>query len=479
MYSGSVIDVATFLDEFRPFRRGELALARKSVEEPFFMNPRDLDRLRYALRLAQLTTIGGGRDSLVFHIGTFRLRLLQLLAPVLPTNQEEIDGRELHGLLPTVEALVGEARTQIIENQLASEERLDAEIANKRLALVLGGAAGSGYIFLGALQRLQDLEIEPAYMVGCSLGAILAVIRGRTRDYDVEEIYREIGRIRLNGVFRAPDPNTRFGLPAALRLDLKAALGELFATPDGDQLTLGELAIPVDTLATGLGPGALGRPRAEFAEVLGKDLRDASELSRIRGRVLARVVSALVSMAMSRQVLVPIFFGSTPETRQLPALDAAAFSAAIPAVLQHDIDPADRSSTAILEALFERHELVGVVDGALSSMVPARYAWQAIEAGRIDTTNTCILALDALSEPSRSNALLAPLLRTISSTSHRDKPFWDLHVAFRKAPPLLEVFPIERRLRLVSERGEREFEPTARLLRSLLAPLPGWKELRD
>lgn len=471
-------DVALFLDEFRPFRRGEIALARKTVEEPFFLIPRQLDLLRYALRLAQLTTIGPERNELVFRIGSFRLRLLQLLAPVLPTDPEQIDGRDLTGLLASVEQLVSEARGEILGAMLASEESLDAEIAGKRLVLVLGGCAGSGYIFLGALQRLQDMGIEPGYLVGCSIGSILGVIRARKADFDAVEVYEELHRLRINGVFRPPDPGTRFGLPAALRLDLRRALGDLFARPDGSQCSLDDLHIPVDTLATGLGPGALGRPRDEYARALGPDLENAAALSRVRGTVMARVISSLVSLAMSRRVLVPVFLGASPETRQLPALDAAGFSASIPGVLHYDLAPDDAASSEILQQIFDAHELAGLVDGALTSLVPARYAWQAVEEGRIGTTNTLILALDAFSQPRGGNMLLAPLLRAISATSHRDKPFWDLHVAFRQAPPFFEMFPVESRLRRASDRGEREFEPTARLLRALLAPLPAWKELR-
>ena len=43
-----------FLDVFRPFRRGELALARKAEQDPAFLHPVHFDIVRAALRLAQL-----------------------------------------------------------------------------------------------------------------------------------------------------------------------------------------------------------------------------------------------------------------------------------------------------------------------------------------------------------------------------------------------------------------------------------------
>ena len=88
-------DAATFLDELRPFRRGEIALARKAVDDPMFMVPRELDALRYAIRLAQISSMGSEPDALIDRIGSFRLRLLQLLAPVLPTEPAKIDARDL------------------------------------------------------------------------------------------------------------------------------------------------------------------------------------------------------------------------------------------------------------------------------------------------------------------------------------------------------------------------------------------------
>jgi hypothetical protein len=470
------VNAALFLDEFRPFRRGEIALARKLVLDPLFLHPRRLDIVRYAIRLAQLSSAGGETDELVDRIGSFRLRLLQLLAPILPTDPARIDPARLDDRLPKVAELVEQARKRLVRAGVASEEALDAEVSRKRLAVVLGGAAGSGYVFLGALQRLERMGVEPAYLVGCSVGSVLAVVRARTRSFDLAELFADVQRLRQTGVFRAPG-GVRFGLPAALRLDLRGALGELFADARGRQRPLGELPIPTDCLATGLGPGALSGPRESYARVATADLRNADDLTRLGTSVLSRVVGTSISLAMSRRVLVPLLLGSDPESAGLPALDAAGFSAAIPGLLSYDPPPDDEGAAAILEAIRRRHGLVGIVDGALSSLIPARYAWDAIERGRIGTRNCAILALDAMAKPSGANAVLAPLLRTISATADRDRPFWDLHLNFRRAPPFLDLFPTTARLRRAADSGEREFGATAELLRHLLAPLPRWKEL--
>jgi predicted acylesterase/phospholipase RssA len=472
---GGVVDARIFLDEFRPFRRGEIALARRLAVDRRFLPERELALLRHALRLAQLSSLGGEPDELVERIGSLRLRLLQLLAPVLPTDPAQIDAQRLVARLPKVVALTSEARRRIFEAGIAGEIALDAELANKRLALVLGGAAGSGYVFLGALQRLQEFGIVPGYLAGCSVGAILAVIRARRSEFELGELLADIRRLRERGAFAAPS-RPRFGLPGAMRLDLRSALGELFEI-DGRQRTLAELALPTDVLATGLGPGALSESGESFASPLDLELHSASTLEKLPRTALARLVGPLVSLAMSRQVLVPLFFGADPETRRLAALDAAGFSAAIPGVLSYDLSPDDIESTRILEQVFERHALSGLVDGALSTLIPARYAWEAIEAGRIGTRNTAILALDAIGKPRGSNALLLPLLRVASATADRDRAFWDLHVEFRRAPNFLDIFPTDARLAAAAAHGAHEFTETARVLPVLLAPVPAWKEL--
>jgi patatin-like phospholipase len=469
------VDARIFLDEFRPFRRGEIALARRLARDPRFLPERELALLRHALRLAQLSSVGGERDDLVERIASLRLRLLQLLAPVLPTEPAQIDAARLAARLPKVVRLVADARRRITEAGLASESALDAELANKRLALVLGGAAGSGYVFLGALARLEQLGLRPSYLAGCSVGAILAVVRARTASFELAELLGELRRLRERGAFRAPT-RPRFGLPGALRLDLRRALGELFMV-DGRSQQLGELEIATDVLATGLGPGALAESGEATARAIDLEVHSARALARVPPAALARWVGPLVSLAMSRQVLVPLFLGADPETRRLAALDAAGFSAAIPGVLTYDLEPGDRESARILEPVFARHSLSGLVDGSLATLIPARYAWEAIEAGRIGTRHVAVLALDAVAKPRGANALVWPLLRVASATADRDRAFWDLHMNFRRVPSFLDVFPNDARLAAAAENGEREFAETARVLPKLLAPVPPWKEL--
>lgn len=470
------MDARIFLDEFRPFRRGEIALARRLADEPHFLPERELGLLRHALRLAQLSALGGEVDELVDRIGSLRLRMIQLLAPVLPTDPAQIDAKRLAGRLPKVVRLVTDARQRLLEAGLTSEGALDAELARKQLVLVLGGAAGSGYIFLGALAALEKLGIRPSYMVGCSVGSLLGVFRARTPEFSLPELLADVKRIRERGVFRLADTTSRYGLPAALRLDLRSALADMFGSAE-QPVRLEELPIPMDALATGLGPGALTEPRESYARMVDHEVRSAAALEKVPAAALARMVGPLVSLAMSRQVLVPVLLGADAATRRLAALDAAGFSAAIPGVLSYDVAPEDAESQQVLDDVFARYELAGLVDGAITSLIPARYAWEAVEAGRIGSRHCAVLALDAIAKARGANAPLLPLLRVAAATADRDKAFWDLHLAFEKAPPFLALFPSDASLKSAAERGEHEFAETARILPHLLAPVPPWKEL--
>jgi hypothetical protein len=466
------VDVTRFLDEFRPFRRGELALARRRSVAPAFLEPAQLDLLRYALRLAQLTSLSRGRIDLVGRLESYRLRLVQLLAPILPTDPEHLQARKLAGQLPALAKLVGEARAVLLGVDLIAPRELDAELADKRLVLILGGAGGCGYVYLGALQRLEELALVPRYIVGCSLGAIMGVLRARLPELSLAELFDELRLLSLGSVFRWGTAPARFGFAGSLGLDLRGALGHLFAHPDGSPLRLRDLAIPVDVLVSGV------RARAGAESLPAVELERLGRRAALSGRALARVRDAFVSLLMSRRLLEPLLLGADPDTAELPALDAAGFSSAIPYLLHYELPEPEARAGAILARLFERHGLEALTDGVMTSTTPAHAAWQAIESGRIGSGNCAIVALHAMQAGrGPTGLLLAPLAHAVSSTMQRDKPFRDLGVSFQRGPSLLELFPREQTLRRAIRTGRAEFEATAPSLGALLAPLPAWPEI--
>ncbi len=471
------MEPSQFIDEFRPFRRGDLALAHALTRDALALAPADVDVLRYAVRLAQLSSLGAERDSLVEPLATFRLHLVQTLAPIMPTGPHEMDEHVLRTAIDGVIELVDAAHARVISDLAVSAQELDTEISHKQLVLVLGGAGGCGYVYLGVLQRLAELSIEPSYLLGCSMGAILAVLRARSRNFDLDELLEEIRLLRAAAALAAPT-RSRFGLPGSMRLDLHRALGPLFTHDDGRPISLGDLELRVEALATGIGVGALPLPREEYGTLVQPEHRSAAALSKLSGGAVARAVSALVALAMSRRLLIPILFGAEEGTRDLPALDAAGFSSAIPVLLGYDLPEEDQKSASILEGVFARNGLTALCDGLVSSAVPAHWAWDRVEAGLIGTRNCAIVALHALEAPQKgARVLLSPFTRVFAATAHRDRPFWDLCVTFKRAPGVFDLLPSEATLRDAAEAGREAFEEAAGVLPELLKTLPPWREI--
>ena len=470
------MDDTTFLDEFRPFRRGELSLAKRITQEPDLLPRSELDLLRYALRLAQLSTFGSERDDLVERLGSFRLRLLQLLAAALPTDPARIEAPALRNRLPRVCHLVEGARRRVLDAGLAAEAALDDTIADKRIALVMGGAGGAGFVFLGALGALEEEGIQPAYILGASIGALIGGLRGRTHHYDLEGLLEQARGLATSELFGAPQRSGRYGLPGALRFDPRAALGWFF-THQGEPVRLGDLHVPTDMLATGLRPAALTRPREEYETLLGQRITDPAEIGHLRSAAVLRIVSGVLELAVSRRVFVPVLLGSDAESAQLEALDAAGFSAAIPTLLHYDIFREDPHTQEILDRIFEREGLAAMVDGALVNLLPACRAWRALEEGRIGSRHYWIVAMDALVAAKGRNRLLFPLQRALAATLQRDRAYWDLYVAFHDTPFVLDISPTPALLRRAAAAGRREMREAARILRTATAPLGRWSQL--
>jgi hypothetical protein len=174
-----------------------------------------------------------------------------------------------------------------------------------------------------------------------------------------------------------------------------------------------------------------------------------------------------------------VLLGADPVTADLEAMDAAGFSAAIPAMLHYDIFRKDPRADAILDHLFAEHDLVALVDGALVNLLPAHLAWRQLEEGRIGTRNSWIVAMDALVVAGGRNRLLLPMQRVLAATLQRDRAYWDLYVPFREAPFVLDIVPRPSLLREAAECGRREMEGAAAVLREGTAPLLRWSEIRE
>ncbi len=118
-----------------------------------------------------------------------------------------------------------------------SFEAIDHELRHKALVLVLGGGGGTGYVYIGVMSLLDEYGLKPKLLVGTSIGAVLALFRSRLPRFDQDEIVNIVRTLSWRKLFRVISTQNRYGLPAALRLFLRAGIGRWF---DADPLAAAE-----------------------------------------------------------------------------------------------------------------------------------------------------------------------------------------------------------------------------------------------
>ena len=211
------------------------------------------------------------------------------------------------------------------------------------------------------------------------MGAIMGLFRARKDSFDPGEMVSVLRSISYRKVFRLLSTENRYGLPAPLRLYLRAAIGRHFLNGNGSPLRLSELRIPLIVTVTGIRRGCCPHP-PEFYESLIylRDLRLFSPKA-FRQRLMA-AFSAITEIAQLPN-LEHLHLGADPETLEFDALDAVGFSCALPGVIHYDVLRDDPRMRQLLDALMAKHDVFRLVDGGITDNVPARAAWRAVNLG--------------------------------------------------------------------------------------------------
>ena len=121
-------------------------------------------------------------------------------------------------LQPGEHAVPDERRRQLIKAHKSefTAAELDAEVGLRQLVLVLGGGGGAGYVYTGAVRELRDAGMDPAYVFGGSMGAIIGGLLARTNPPAVEEAL-EFGRtVTYRSLLAAPPAERRHGIASAV-----------------------------------------------------------------------------------------------------------------------------------------------------------------------------------------------------------------------------------------------------------------------
>lgn len=423
--------------ELLKLQRMEMSLVRAVLAQPTFLLEREYQQLRYLLGFARLHRFAPGaalREAARAEVETdqdlvapLREQVLQQLYP--PLRREDKPQARLSGAmkrLPALLPLIQSARRQLLDRHRNdfSEAELDAEVGRRALVTIAGGGGGAGYVYIGAAARLRAEGLSSDYLVGASIGALIGAFLARSRKLDIEALLDWAKGLRVRDMFGRPFIGATHTLPGLTRLHLRG-MHRLFVHPDGSPMRLRDMEIPYEAVIAGVRTAIYDHLPATLRDVIAPGRRHHSFSRLLAERML------LIGAMVSPQVVRAIPLGRDEATRDTRVVDAVGLSAAIPAVLQYEPPQRDAITDDILAQL-RRHEDVALfVDGGVASNVPARIAWEGVQAGRIGTRSAFYLALDCFHPRWDSRHLWVwPVTQAIQLQLPSQRPYFDWLMRF-------------------------------------------------
>lgn len=457
----------------RPFEEAEVALVREVVSSPPWISEPDEAAIRYALNLARLGLVrapDGSDVDLAPLLAPYREDVHSLaVAPLLRPG-----GIDREAVVRAVPNLVAHARAWRSRAASAAGDRLppgalDREICEKALVLVCGGGGGVAWSYLGAFALLEQYGLVPRLLAGTSMGAVLLLFRARRLRWHPEDVAEAMRGLSFRSLFRFLHGESRYGLPAAMRLYLRAAIGEFLQGPDGHPLTLGQLAIPLVVAVTGIRNGALPRDPSYYEHLL--DLHGREPRPNVVSRMATEIFQAVGELMVQRDRFARVYLGADDETKAFDAIDAVGFSSALPGVIHYDVVREDDRMHALLGAIFERHDLFRLVDGGLVDNLPAREAWATVQRGTTGSRNAFVLALEGFG-PKITQPLWFGLEQLAAQNVARSRPFVHHLRSFQRVLSPLEVVPSEEELARAIRGGKAELHPDMAFVARMCRPFP-------
>lgn len=449
----------------------ELALMRVAVAEPTWLSAGDEAALRWALSFARLTAVPllDAENSFVDvsrAIDDYRAQLHALLKPCLDGDRVRRDALAVQ--LPAIRARAAAERTELLRlfRGRLPARALDRAVRKRPLALVLGGGGGTAFVFLGALALLDEAGLVPSLIAGTSMGAIVGAFRARDRAFSLPQVKTLLDRLSWRRVFRLFETESRFGLPATLKLHLREVIGHEFER-DGRFLTLQDLEIPFRVCVSGLAAGDVQADPDRYAHLLDDAVQDIHSF-RKRASGIARALNEI-----TRQPVRPVYLGGDPLTRDFDVLDAIGFSSAVPGVIHYDILRDDPRMIALTTELMRREGVFRFIDGGISDNLPAREAYRAVQEGSIGERDPFVLALDSFAPRLTTRHLLfLPLMRIAAENTRAGREAAHLTVTFRNVLSPLTVVPTPDEFARAVRNGREEMEAHIALIRKLVGPIP-------
>jgi predicted acylesterase/phospholipase RssA len=455
----------------RPVEDAEVALVRSVVGSVAWLGERDEEALRYALNLARVGIVrapDGADVDLEEFLAPYRDDVMSVAVPLL-LRTGGVDTTAVARLVPhlSMHARAWRARVADAFAGKLPVSALDREVCEKALVLVAGGGGGVAWSYLGAFALLEQYGLVPRLLAGTSMGAVLLLFRARRIHYQPEEIDEALERLSFKTLFRFLQTESRYGLPAAMRLYLRAAVGEALKGPEGHPLTLEQLPIPLVVAVTGIRNGALPRDPSYYEHLL--DLHGRAPRPSVVKRMVWEIFQAVGELMVQRERFARLYLGEDAETRAFDAIDAVGFSSALPGVIHYDVLREDERMHALLRDLFDRHDLFRLVDGGLVDNLPARSAWGVVQRGALGTRNAFVLALEGFG-PKLTQPLWFGLEQLAAQNVARNRPFIHHAKSFQRVLSPVEVVPGRSALQRVIQAGKAELNPEMPFIARMCRP---------
>jgi predicted acylesterase/phospholipase RssA len=464
-------DPARWAERRRPFDALEAQVVRLHLDNPDRDAEHVVGALRYVLSFARLTTIRN-RDGVDVDVsGVNHLHAMQIQEALT----ERLNGAgslwNAARVLPDLVEATRRARASILARLPIDRDALEAEVTTRLLAVVSGGGGGAGYVYPGCFEVLERGGLIPDLMVGTSIGALMSMFRTRRRRYDPAPMVSAARRLSWGTVFRVLEAENRYGLPATLRLYLRAALGRLFLNPDGEPLRLSDMEIPLYVIATGITVDALKHDLDYYEHFFDAELRRRSVRSQVRG--VLKTIAILAEFLSSRDALKEIVLGRAPGTEEFDVLDAAGFSAAIPGVIHYDVVRPDARMHRLLDQLYATYGITRLGEGGMVANVAARVAWETAISGLIGggRRNIFVLALDCFGTGGGiAWTPLQQIVRTSNVEAH--KVFADLYLDFPRTLSPMNLVPSLRDVFTAMRWGRDRLQTQMPFVLEMTKPIP-------
>ncbi|NCG20876.1 MAG: hypothetical protein GWP91_17850 [Rhodobacterales bacterium] len=454
----------------RPFERMEKKVVQLQLQSKDQDSAPVADTVRYALNFAKLLSIENSNGTHVDVSGPLArhasdMRLL-LDAPI----EEAKSIWDLSRGLPDVVERTRQARESLLQHLPVERDALEAEVTTRLLAVASGGGGGAGYVYPGAYEVLERIGLVPDLMTGTSIGALMGLFRARRRRYDFAPLVNAAKRLAWSNMFQVLETENRYGLPATLRLYLRQAIGSLFVREDGGTMWLSDMEIPLYLVATGIKVEALKHDLDYYEHLLDDSVGRRS----VRGGMRAgmKALSVLREFLATPDALSRVVLGRDEGTEHFDALDAAGFSAAIPAVLHYDVLRDAARMHRILDTLYAQRGITRLGEDGMVSNVPARVAWESIVDGRFGRRNCFVLALDCFA-PSRRRMAWYPIQQAVRTANvEADRKSADLYVTFQRTLSPMNLVPDARGALTAVRWGRDQVQPHAPLILEMMRELP-------